>query len=151
MYTYDIFIYDHNDLETYGKRGRLHPDVLFAITGEKKSKSRMTPHLYNSKEIILVIRLTAHCKVFKENLPPKVFLRIACADYLLSSAEFNVLYWLMKKLSNEEVAQKILRSVHTVGTHRKNIFRKLDEHDLGAVIAKVENRARQLMNAKESD
>lgn len=44
----------------------------------------------------------------------------------MSKRELDVLLWMSKGLSNEEIAEKLFISLNTVKTHSSNIFSKLD-------------------------
>lgn len=47
-------------------------------------------------------------------------------NYLLSSRESEIIIFISKGLSNKEIAQMLNLSVHTVITHAKNIYKKLN-------------------------
>lgn len=47
-------------------------------------------------------------------------------DVILTKREMEILALLAEGLTNAEIAERLFISVHTVGTHRKNIFAKTD-------------------------
>jgi DNA-binding NarL/FixJ family response regulator len=49
-----------------------------------------------------------------------------CEPIELSAREVEIVKLIAKGLTNQSIADKLFLSIHTVGTHRKNILRKLD-------------------------
>ncbi len=49
-----------------------------------------------------------------------------CSPTVLSQREVEVVEYLAQGLTAAQVAEKMCLSVHTINTHRKNIFKKLD-------------------------
>jgi len=52
----------------------------------------------------------------------------------LTSREVEVLWWLAQGCTYARVAERLGMSVHTVTTHIKNIYRKLDVHCAAAAV-----------------
>ena len=59
----------------------------------------------------------------------------------LSKREIDVLELMVKGCTNQQIADSLVLSIHTVKTHLANIFVKLD----------VKNRTQALIKAKELD
>jgi len=49
-----------------------------------------------------------------------------CAGVCLSPREIEITQLISKGMTNNEIAENLFISIHTVSTHRKNILRKLD-------------------------
>lgn len=56
-------------------------------------------------------------------------------NFNLTKSEHNILNLIAKGLTNEHIAEETNISINTVITHRKNIYRKLNVHTTGEVIA----------------
>ena len=52
----------------------------------------------------------------------------------LTAREKEILKLLAEGLKNNDIAEKLFISAHTVKTHRINIMRKLDVHDMGGLV-----------------
>lgn len=63
---------------------------------------------------------------------------------MLSPRELDVIRLISKGLGNKEIAAQLFISEFTVSTHRKNIFRKTNTHNVGSLMDLV-NRL-QLLN-----
>ena len=57
----------------------------------------------------------------------------------MSKRELDVLLWMSKGLSNEEIAEKLFISLNTVKTHSSNIFSKLDVKRRTQAVEKAKN------------
>ncbi len=69
----------------------------------------------------------------------------------LSNRELEVLIWLIKGLTNKEIASKLFLSTHTVITHRKNIASKLKIHSTaGLTIYAIVNKLISLEEIKKA-
>ncbi len=67
--------------------------------------------------------------------------KINSTSSVLSNREKDVLRYIALGLTNQEVADKLFISIHTVVSHRKNITRKLDIHTVsGLTIYAVLNK-----------
>lgn len=67
----------------------------------------------------------------------------------LSSREKEIISFVVKGLTNNEIADKLFLSVHTVMTHRKNIARKLQIHSAtGLTIYAIVNKIVDLSEIK---
>lgn len=56
-------------------------------------------------------------------------------ELLLSEREKEIIKLICKGLTNKEIAAALFISEFTVSTHRKNIFRKTDTHNVASLIA----------------
>ena len=56
-------------------------------------------------------------------------------DISLSEREVEVIQLISKGLTNKEIAAQLFLSEFTVSTHRKNIFRKTDTHNVASLLA----------------
>ena len=52
----------------------------------------------------------------------------------LSEREKEIIQWVAKGMSNKEIAKQLFISPRTVDTHRSNIMRKLDVHNVAGII-----------------
>ena len=69
----------------------------------------------------------------------------------LSNRELEVLIWLIKGLTNKEIASKLFLSTHTIITHRKNIASKLKIHSTaGLTIYAIVNKLISLEEIKKA-
>lgn len=62
---------------------------------------------------------------------------LPAADYGLSGRETEVLRLTVAGQTKQEIASNLSLSFHTIDTHYKNIFAKLDVHSVQAMIAKA--------------
>lgn len=69
-------------------------------------------------------------EMFKQFSPPK-------GDYGLTEREKEVLNQLVIGLNKRQIAERLFISVHTVNTHIKNIYEKLQVNSRGAAISKA--------------
>jgi len=56
---------------------------------------------------------------------------------LLSSREAQVLWWLAQGCTYARIADRLGMSLHTVTTHIKSIYRKLDVHCAAAAVRRA--------------
>jgi len=61
----------------------------------------------------------------------------SCNPISLSEREIEILKFIVKGHSSKEISEEISVSIHTVTTHRKNIFRKLKVNKVNDLIAKA--------------
>lgn len=67
----------------------------------------------------------------------------------LSSREKEIISLVVKGLTNQEIADKLFLSIHTVITHRRNIARKLEIHSAtGLTIYAIVNKIVELSDIK---
>lgn len=70
---------------------------------------------------------------------------------MLSQREREIVVFVVKGLTNKEIADKLFLSVHTVITHRKNISRKLQIHSAaGLTIYAIANKLVELKDCKQT-
>ncbi len=89
--------------------------------------------------------LRAHCEMEEALFFPAVQLleeRIANKTYTpgntdeantLSEREREIIAYIVKGLTNKEIAAELFLSINTILTHRKNISRKLDIHSVSGL------------------
>jgi two-component system, NarL family, response regulator LiaR len=75
-------------------------------------------------------------KLEKENAKQEI---IAIPELGLSQREMEVLVLMSQGFTNQQIADKLFLSIHTIKTHGSNLFVKLD----------VKNRTQALIRAKE--
>ena len=69
---------------------------------------------------------------------------------VLSQREKEIICYVVKGLTNKEIAEKLFISVHTVITHRRNISRKLQIHSsAGLTIYAIVNKLVELKEIKD--
>ena len=56
-------------------------------------------------------------------------------ELMLSNREMEIIRLISQGLTNKEIAGKLFISEFTVSTHRKNIFRKTDTHNVASLLA----------------
>lgn len=78
--------------------------------------------VYFSDELIEELETCRHTKTEKEELQ-------------LSAREIEIIQLICKGYTNKEIASELFISEFTVSTHRKNIFRKTDTHNVASLIA----------------
>lgn len=61
-------------------------------------------------------------------------------QYQLSERETEIIQQIIKGLNNQEIAELLNLSFHTVKTHRKNIYLKLDVSNVAELIARMKER-----------
>ena len=69
---------------------------------------------------------------------------------VLSQREKEIICYVVKGMTNKEIAEKLFISVHTVMTHRRNISRKLQIHSsAGLTIYAIVNKLVELKEIKD--
>lgn len=75
------------------------------------------------------------------NVPETCPLYSVCGGVNISEREMEIIRYISEGLSNQEIADKLFLSVHTVNTHRKNIMGKLGiTNTAGLVMYAVRNQ-----------
>ena len=69
----------------------------------------------------------------------EMFVRLAKpkSDYGLTEREGEILNLMIEGLTKKQMAERLIRSFHTIDTHIKNIYEKLHVHSNSGAIAKV--------------
>jgi DNA-binding NarL/FixJ family response regulator len=57
-----------------------------------------------------------------------------CEPVTISERELEVIKWIAEGYTNNEIAEKLFLSPHTVNTHRKNILQKLGVNNTAAIV-----------------
>ena len=57
-----------------------------------------------------------------------------CRDHLLTNREREIAVQISKGYTTRDIAGNLHLSIHTVQTHRKNIFRKLEVHSTAELL-----------------
>jgi len=128
---YSTFKYPKLIKETFnaGAHGYLHKDaldekVLNAINSIAKGKSYMDD----------TIKLTSNELIDLEMFDSAKKAGIYLNQYKLSDRECDVLILLSRGLSSEKTATQLNISKHTVETHKKNMFKKLNVKNLTELV-----------------
>lgn len=79
-----------------------------------------------------IIKLTS--KTSKSGVLNSYIKNIQCDGILLTPRERHIITCISEGLSNKQIAHKLHLSPHTVATHRKNIFNKLDVNNTAGVV-----------------
>ncbi|MDE6755175.1 MAG: LuxR C-terminal-related transcriptional regulator [Muribaculaceae bacterium] len=67
----------------------------------------------------------------------------------LSQREKEIISWVVRGMTNQEIADKLFLSIHTVITHRRNIARKLEIHSAtGLTIYAIVNKIVDIADIK---
>ncbi len=57
-----------------------------------------------------------------------------CEPVTISEREMEIIKWIAEGYTNNEIAEKLFLSPHTVNTHRKNILQKLGVNNTAAIV-----------------
>jgi DNA-binding NarL/FixJ family response regulator len=57
-----------------------------------------------------------------------------CEPVTISERELEIIKWIAEGYTNNEIAEKLFLSPHTVNTHRKNILQKLGVNNTAAIV-----------------
>lgn len=71
------------------------------------------------------------------NVKQTIFSKRFLTQYQLSEMELEVISFLKNGMSDESIAERLLLTLHTVKTHRKNIFLKLGVNNLEDLCRKM--------------
>ena len=127
------------------RKNSINPDIkIFAIEISRISKATLAlydDHIHVTDDIsvlrnkvISAINLESRDSEEKENL---------------SSREKEIISFVVKGFTNQEIADRLFLSVHTVMTHRRNIARKLQIHSAtGLTIYAIVNKIVDLSEIK---
>jgi DNA-binding CsgD family transcriptional regulator len=58
----------------------------------------------------------------------------SCEPVVISERELEVIKYIAEGYTNNEIAEKLFLSPHTVNTHRKNIMQKLGVNNTAAIV-----------------
>lgn len=127
------------------RKSSLNSDIkIFAIEISKLNKATLSlydDHLHVTDEAAdLHDKILASVAAHKENIEEKEN---------LSTREKEIISYVVKGFTNQEIADKLFLSVHTVMTHRRNIARKLQIHSAtGLTIFAIVNKIVDLSEIK---
>lgn len=127
------------------RKGSRNPDIkIFAIEIGKLSPETLS--LYDDHIHVTDDQAEITSKVTKAINPEK---EKYDEKESLSSREKEIIVHVVKGLTNQEIADKLYLSVHTVMTHRRNIARKLQIHSAtGLTIYAIVNKLVDLSEIK---
>ncbi|MCH5224741.1 MAG: response regulator transcription factor [Muribaculaceae bacterium] len=127
------------------RKSSLNPDIkIFAIEISKLNKATLS--LYDDH-----IHVTDLLNEIREKVNSALNLRETEIEEKesLSQREKEIVSLVVKGLTNQEIADKLFLSVHTVMTHRRNIARKLQIHSAtGLTIYAIVNKIVDLSEIK---
>jgi DNA-binding NarL/FixJ family response regulator len=86
------------------------------------------------RELLTAIERVIAGKTYFDDLHGFVDHAAELQQYKLSEREIEVIIYITENLSSSEIAQRMFISEHTVKTHRKNIFRKLNIRDADELV-----------------
>ncbi len=124
---------------------RFAPGAQIIVSTDDKNKDRLMQAMDNgalcfltkecdTEEIMDCIRAASRAEKFFCNKILDIILssetekraKENCEPSILSDRELEIVRLIAKGLRSHEIATDLFLSVHTVNTHRKNIFRKMD-------------------------
>ena len=123
----------------------LNPDIkIFAIEMGKLSNQILSlydDHLHATDDMETIsAKVKEACSVSSDNSNEKE---------TLSSREKEIVSYVVKGFTNQEIADKLFLSIHTVITHRRNIAKKLEIHSAtGLTIYAIVNKIVDLSDIK---
>lgn len=144
-------------IDVFGKAFRINSKLKFvAITGEQSGitivnalRAGVTSYIKKDcdiNEIVESIRETANggkffCGQILDTIRREAIelndLEIAefnCEPVVISERELEVIKYIAEGYTNNEIAEKLFLSPHTVNTHRKNIMQKLGVNNTAAIV-----------------
>jgi DNA-binding NarL/FixJ family response regulator len=144
-------------IDVFGKAFRINSKLKFvAITGEQSGvtivnalRAGVTSYIKKDcdiNEIVDSIRETANggkffCGQILDTIRREAIelndLEIAefsCEPVVISERELEVIKYIAEGYTNNEIAEKLFLSPHTVNTHRKNIMQKLGVNNTAAIV-----------------
>jgi DNA-binding NarL/FixJ family response regulator len=86
------------------------------------------------KELITAIERVQSGKTYFDHLHEFIDPVKELKEFKLSEREIQVIMYVSEGLTSKEIADRLFISEHTVKTHRKNIFRKLEVKDTSELI-----------------
>lgn len=127
------------------RRSSLNPDIkIFAIEISRLTKATLSlydEHIHVTDDLSDIKSKIIQCVVPHENDTDE--------KESLSSREKEIISFVVKGFTNQEIADKLFLSVHTVMTHRRNIARKLQIHSAtGLTIYAIVNKIVDLSEIK---
>ena len=86
------------------------------------------------KELLAALERISSGKSYFDHVHEFIDHKRELSQYKLSDREIEVIVHISEGLTSKEIANRLYISEHTVKTHRKNIFRKLDIRDSDGLI-----------------
>ena len=114
--------------------------IFHAITAGASGylhKSATLDEIINALKAILVGGVPMNPHIARKMLDLFAHLSAAKSDYGLTAREREVLQLLVDGHSKKQIADKLFVSFHTIDTHLRNIYAKLQVHSRSGAIAKV--------------
>lgn len=144
-------------IDVFSKISRLNTKVKFvAITGEQTGitivnalRAGVTSYIKKDcdiHEIVESIRETADggrffCGQILETIKREAIdvndlniAELSCEAVIISERELEVIKFIAEGYTNNEIAERLFLSPHTVNTHRKNIMQKLGVNNTAAIV-----------------
>ena len=100
-------------------------------------KSSTLDEIISSLKAILIGGVPMNPHIARKILDMFIHLSSATTDYGLTVREKNVLQLLVDGLSKKSIAEKLFVSFHTIDTHLRNVYAKLQVNSRSGAIAKV--------------
>jgi DNA-binding NarL/FixJ family response regulator len=115
-------------------------NIFHAITAGASGylhKSATLDEIINALKAILVGGVPMNPHIARKMLEIFKHLSAATSDYGITTREKEVLQLLVDGLSKKQIADKLFVSFHTIDTHLRNIYAKLQVNSRSGAIAKV--------------
>ncbi len=98
-------------------------EVIKDLSGIRSDGYIVKP--FTDEQVLATIKLIEH-KYYSEKTPEN-----------LSCREKQIIFHIINGLTNYEIAKEINLSLHTIRTHRKTIYKKLNVHNMSQLIKKI--------------
>lgn len=144
---YNIDSFSKSHMPIHGKLAEMKDLLICHFTADKGRVDMMNTLLFDI--VTFENDLDAHCALENDIFIPAVRRLERCSaaadsrtdetpldekgDVALTPREKEIVAEVARGLSNKEIAGKLFLSVHTVATHRRNIFAKLNLHSSSAL------------------
>ena len=149
----DIDIPELSGLDSIVTFKKLIPDLLVVMLTSYEDESDILTamqrgadgYIAKSTDHVDLIRSLERLLEGGKTIDPKIAEKLIHAalgktkrpDYKLTRREMETLRLFARGFQGRQIAQKLNISLHTVDSHRKNLFEKLGVHHLGEMVAKA--------------